>query len=208
MLATAQTCAVIGLDGQIIQAETDISPGLPAFHIVGLPDTAVQEAKERVRAALRNSGCEFPMRRITVNLAPADLKKAGPAYDLPIAVGILFSTGQAPPTAESAIFLGELSLDGGLRHTAGILPMVSVARDQGISSVYVPAVDAAEAALVDGIQVYPVDTLAQLFPICRARRQSPHIRRMASISTGTANSPTTPICVTSGARTTPRGPWK
>lgn len=162
MLATAQTCAVIGLDGQIIQAETDISPGLPAFHIVGLPDTAVQEAKERVRAALRNSGCEFPMRRITVNLAPADLKKAGPAYDLPIAVGILFSTGQATPTPEPAIFLGELSLDGGLRHTAGILPMVSVARDQGIHAVYVPAVDAAEAALIAGVQVYPVATLAQL----------------------------------------------
>ena len=162
MLATAQTCAVTGLDGQIIQAETDISPGLPAFHIVGLPDTAVQEAKERVRAAVRNSGCEFPMRRITVNLAPADLKKAGPAYDLPIAVGILFSTGQAPPPDEPAIFLGELSLDGGLRHTAGILPMVWVAREQGIRAVYVPAVDAAEAALVDGMQVYPVATLAQL----------------------------------------------
>ena len=162
MLATAQTCAVIGLDGQIIQAETDISPGLPAFHIVGLPDTAVQEAKERVRAAVRNSGCEFPMRRITVNLAPADLKKAGPAYDLPIAVGILFSTGQAMPPPEPAIFLGELSLDGGLRHTAGILPMVWVAREQGIRSVFVPAVDAAEAALVEGVQVYPVATLAQL----------------------------------------------
>ena len=162
MLATAQTCAVTGLDGQIIQAETDISPGLPAFHIVGLPDTAVQEAKERVRAALRNSGCEFPMRRITVNLAPADLKKAGPAYDLPIAAGILFSTGQALPPPEPAVFLGELSLDGGLRHTAGILPMVWVAREQGIRVVYVPAVDAAEAALVDGVCVYPVTTLAQL----------------------------------------------
>ncbi len=162
MLATAQTCAVVGLDGQIIQAETDISPGLPAFHIVGLPDTAVQESKERVRAAVRNSGCEFPMRRITVNLAPADLKKAGPAYDLPIAVGILYSTGQAQPTLEPAIFLGELSLDGGLRHTAGILPMVWVAREQGIRAAYVPAVDAAEAALVEGVKVYPVDTLAQL----------------------------------------------
>lgn len=93
MLATAQSCAVIGLDGLIVQVEVDISPGLPAFNIVGLPDTAVQEARERVRAALRNSGCEFPMRRITVNLAPADLKKAGPAYDLPIAVGILLSSG-------------------------------------------------------------------------------------------------------------------
>lgn len=93
MLANTQTCAVIGLDGFVVQVEVDISPGLPAFNIVGLPDTAVQEAKERVRAALRNSGCEFPLRRITVNLAPADLKKEGPAYDLPIAVGMLLSSG-------------------------------------------------------------------------------------------------------------------
>ena len=94
MLANAQTCAVLGLDGFVVQVEVDISPGLPAFNIVGLPDTAVQEAKERVRAALRNSGCEFPLRRITVNLAPADLKKEGPAYDLPIAVCMLLSSGQ------------------------------------------------------------------------------------------------------------------
>jgi magnesium chelatase family protein len=93
LLANTQTCAVIGLDGFVVQVEVDISPGLPAFNIVGLPDTAVQEAKERVRAALRNSGCEFPLRRITVNLAPADLKKEGPAYDLPIAVGMLLSSG-------------------------------------------------------------------------------------------------------------------
>ena len=93
MLANTQTCAVIGLDGYVVQVEVDISPGLPAFNIVGLPDTAIQEAKERVRAALRNSGCEFPLRRITVNLAPADLKKEGPAYDLPIAVCMLLSVG-------------------------------------------------------------------------------------------------------------------
>jgi len=104
VLATAQTCAVVGLDGYIVQVEVDISPGIPAFNIVGLPDTAVQEARERVRAALRNSGCEFPLRRITVNLAPADLKKAGPAYDLSIAVGILLSSGQARPPQEPAIF--------------------------------------------------------------------------------------------------------
>ena len=131
MLAMAQTCAVLGLEGHIVQVEVDISPGLPAFNVVGLADTAVQESRERVRAALRNSGCEFPMRRITVNLAPADLKKAGPAYDLPIAAGILFSSGQVGPPPESAVFLGELSLDGSLRHTNGILPMVSVAREQG-----------------------------------------------------------------------------
>ena len=162
MLAKSQTCAVVGLDGYIVQVEVDISPGLPAFNIVGLPDTAVQEARERVRAALRNSGCEFPMRRITVNLAPADLKKAGPAYDLPIAVGILLSSGQIDLPAEPSLFLGELSLDGGLRHTNGVLPMVSVARDQGFEAVYVPTADAAEAALIDGIQVYATPTLAAL----------------------------------------------
>ena len=162
MLAKSQTCAVVGLDGFIVQVEVDISPGLPAFNIVGLPDTAVQEARERVRAALRNSGCEFPMRRITVNLAPADLKKAGPAYDLPIAVGILLSSGQVDLPAEPSLFLGELSFDGSLRHTNGVLPMVSVAREQGFAAVYVPIADAAEAALVDGIRVFPVSTLAAL----------------------------------------------
>jgi magnesium chelatase family protein len=114
VLAAAQTCAVVGLDGYIVQVEVDISQGLPAFNIVGLPDTAVQEARERVRAALRNSGCEFPLRRITVNLAPADLKKAGPAYDLPIAVATLLSSGQVNLLQDSAIFLGELSLDGSI----------------------------------------------------------------------------------------------
>ena len=162
MLATAQTCAVLGLDGYIVQAEVDISPGLPAFNIAGLPDTAVQEAKERVRAALRNSGCEFPLHRITVNLAPADLKKAGPAYDLPMAVGIMASSGQVDLPDEGAVFLGELSLDGSLRHTTGILAMVSVVRDQGYTRAYVPAVDAAEAALVDGVAVYPVHSLSLL----------------------------------------------
>ena len=94
MLAKSKTCAVIGLDSFIVEVEVDISPGLPAFTIVGLPDTAVQEARERVRAAIRNSGAEFPLRRITVNLAPADLRKAGPAYDLPIAMALLLSSGQ------------------------------------------------------------------------------------------------------------------
>ena len=162
MLANAQTCAVVGLDGFIVQVEVDISPGLPAFNIVGLPDTAVQEAKERVRAALRNSGCEFPLRRITVNLAPADLKKEGPAYDLPIAVGILISSGQLDPTPIGSVFVGELSLDGSLRHTNGILAMVSVARDQGYTSAFVPSVDADEASLVEDIRVLPVPTLEAL----------------------------------------------
>ena len=115
--------------------------------IVGLP--AVQEARERVRAAIRNSGCEFPMRRITVNLAPADLRKAGPAYDLPIAVALLMSSGQVASVPDNALLLGELSLDGSLRHTTGILPMVAVAREAGLDQVFVPAADSGEAGLVD-----------------------------------------------------------
>ena len=145
MLAKAITCAIVGLEGAVVETEVDISPGLPAFNIVGLPDTAVQEARERVRAAIRNSGYEFPMRRITVNLAPADLKKAGPSYDLPIAVGILSSSGQVSADISNAVFLGELSLDGKLRHTNGILPMVGLAEEMGIDRVFVPAVNAKEA---------------------------------------------------------------
>ena len=134
MLAKVKTCAVLGLDGYIVEVEVHISPGLPSFTIVGLPDPAVQEARERVRAAIRNSDCDFPMRRITVNLAPADVRKAGPSYDLPIAVGILISSGQIVGSPDSAVFLGELSLDGGLRHTGGILPMVSIARACRVSA--------------------------------------------------------------------------
>ena len=162
MLAKSSTSAVVGLDGFIVEVEVDISPGLPAFTIVGLPDAAVQEAKERVRAAIRNSGCDFPMRRVTVNLAPADVRKAGPAYDLPIAISILLSSSQLPRIPESSLFLGELSLDGTLRHTNGILPMVVVARDEGFDSVFVPSSDAQEAALVDGVEIYPVDSLANV----------------------------------------------
>ena len=140
--------------------------------LVGLPDTAVQEARERVRAAIRNSGYEFPMRRITVNLAPADVRKAGPAYDLPIAIAILLSTGQVPEIPESALFLGELSLDGRLRHTNGVLPMVVVGRDEGFTTVFVPASDAGEAALVDGMEVIPLASLAEL---------AAHLRRESAI---------------------------
>ena len=162
MVASLNTCAVLGLEGSIVEVEVDISPGLPAFTIVGLPDTAVQEARERVRAAIRNSGFEFPQRRITVSLAPADLRKEGPAYDLPIAVGILISSGQAHQLDEDAVFLGELALDGSVRHTQGLLPMVGLAASEGYRTAYVPAVDAREAALVEGATVVPVDSLARL----------------------------------------------
>jgi len=162
MLAKVISCAVVGLEGAIVEVEVDISPGLPSFTIVGLPDAAVQEARERVRAAIRNSGCTFPMKRVVVNLAPADLKKAGPAYDLPIAVGILLSSEQIYADVSQAILLGELSLDGSLRHTNGVLPMVALAYKEGFSTIIVPDADAREASLVEGTKITPMTSLSQL----------------------------------------------
>ncbi len=162
MLAKIKSAAVVGLEGAIVEVEVDISPGLPSFTIVGLPDKAVQEARERVRSAIRNSNYKFPNRRITVNLAPADLKKEGPAYDLPMAIGILTSSEQLNADIFHSIFLGELSLDGKLRHTHGVLPMVALARDKGLSTIFVPWDDAREASLIDNIHIFPTESLAQL----------------------------------------------
>jgi magnesium chelatase family protein len=163
VLAKVNSCAVIGLDGELVEVEVDISGGgLPAFNIVGLPDTAVQEAKERVRSAIRNSGLTFPNKRITVNLAPANLRKEGPAYDLPIAIGIVLASEQVAADVSRTVFLGELSLDGKVRHTHGVLPMVALARDRGIAGVYVPEADGTEAALIDGVEILPVASLGQL----------------------------------------------
>ncbi len=162
MLAKVNSCAVVGLDGYMVQVEVDISPGLPRFFVVGLPDEAVQEARERVRGAIRNSGFTFPMRRITVNLAPADLRKEGPAYDLPIAVGIILATEQIIADVSKAVFLGELSLDGALRHTGGVLPMVGLAHQMGFNDIVVPSADAKEASLIEGTRILPFDSLASL----------------------------------------------
>ena len=173
MLAKVITCAVVGLEGAIVEVEVDIAPGLPSFTIVGLPDTAVQEAKERVRAAIRNSGCTFPNKRIVVNLAPAYLKKAGPAYDLPIAVGILLSSEQISADLSQTVLLGELSLDGSLRHTNGILPMVALARQEKIGTVIVPEMDAREASIIEGTEIIPVTSLAQLVSYFRGEIPTP-----------------------------------
>ncbi|HEX2912507.1 MAG TPA: YifB family Mg chelatase-like AAA ATPase [Chloroflexia bacterium] len=163
MLAKVLSCAVVGLEGAIVEVEVDISnAGLPAFQLVGLPDTAVQEARERVRSAIRNSWAVFPNKKITVNLAPGDLRKEGPAYDLPIAVGVLLASEQLSANLENTLFLGELSLDGALRHTDGVLPMVAVGRKHGIKRVFVPATDAAEAALLEDLEVIPVESLSAL----------------------------------------------
>src|SRR3989338_6015636 len=130
MLAKVISAAVIGLDAYKVDVEVDIpSQGLPSFTIVGLPDKAVEESKERVRSAIKNSGADFPAKRITVNLAPADIPKEGPSYDLAIALGILIASGQISPKIEKSLFIGELSLDGSLRSTNGVLPKAIFAKE-------------------------------------------------------------------------------
>jgi magnesium chelatase family protein len=163
MLARVFSSAVVGLDGVPVEVEVDIqNQGLPSFTIVGLPDKAVEEAKERVRSAIKNTGCEFPQKRMTVNLAPADLPKEGASYDLPIALGILIASGQITGDVPDAFFTGELSLDGRLRHTNGILPMVLVAKEKSFKKVFLPAINVNEASIVKGVEVYPVETLLAL----------------------------------------------
>src|SRR4030067_3770912 len=163
MLARVYSCAVIGLDGVIVEVEVDTGDGLPSMVIVGLPDAAVQESRERVQAAIKNAGLYFPRKRITVNLAPASVRKEGPAYDLPIALGVLIATGQLPPESlQEALVVGELSLDGTVRHVRGVLPMAATAAAQGFRRIFVPQVDAGEASLIPGLEVIPVPSLAAL----------------------------------------------
>jgi len=174
MLAKVTSCALVGLEGVIVEVEVDTSRGMPSLIIVGLPDAAVKESSERVRAAVKNSGLVFPGKRITVNLAPADIRKEGPAYDLPIAVGVLIASEQAWPQAvEDALFVGELSLDGSVRHVNGILPIAALARQQSIGRIFVPACDAPEAALIDGLEVFPVKDLGQLAAHLQGLRSIP-----------------------------------
>jgi magnesium chelatase family protein len=164
MLAKVISSAVVGLDAVPVDVEVDIaSQGLPNFLLVGLPDKAVEEAKERVRSALRNSGADFPAKRITVNLAPADLPKEGPYYDVPIAIGILLASGQLEKDITDSLFLGELSLDGSVRPATGVLPQIILAKQLGLQRAYIPKHNAQEAALVDNITIYPVESLQQLF---------------------------------------------
>ncbi|MGD2178263.1 MAG: YifB family Mg chelatase-like AAA ATPase, partial [Anaerolineae bacterium] len=174
MLAKVTSCALQGLDGVLVEVEVDTSRGMPGLTVVGLPDTAVKESRERVRSAIKNSRLTFPGNRITVNLAPADIRKEGPAYDLPIAVGVLIASGQVWPQAvEDALIIGELSLDGSVRHVHGILPIASVAREEGIPTLFVPAEDAPEAALVSDLEVIPVQDVGQLAAHLQGLREIP-----------------------------------
>ncbi len=164
MLAKVFSGAIVGLDGVLVEVEVDIAAqGLPSFTIVGLPDKAVEEAKERVRSAIRNSGADFPAKRITVNLAPADLPKEGPSYDLPIALGILIASGQVTYDTSTAIFAGELSLDGRVRSINGALLHALLAKKEQFPSVFLPRENANEAALIPDVAIYPVASLHALF---------------------------------------------
>ncbi len=164
MLAKVLSGANVGLDSVPVTIEVDIAAkGLPSFTLVGLGDRAIEESKERVRSALINSEADCPAKRITVNLAPADLPKVGPSFDLPIAVGILVASGQMPAQLSDSLLIGELSLDGSLRSTRGILPLTLLAKKLGLSSIFVPKDNALEAAVVEGITIYPVANLLELF---------------------------------------------
>lgn len=171
MLARVNSCAVIGLDGVIVEVEVDYSNGLPAVIIVGLPDAAVQESRERIQTAIKNAGLNFPRHRVVVNLAPASIRKEGPAYDLPIALGVMILAGFLPhDVIDNTIVVGELSLDGVVRHTRGILPMAATARANGFKRIIVPEADAGEAALIPDLEVIPVKTLADLYAHFSGRR--------------------------------------
>ena len=158
MFATVNSLGVQGVTGFAVRVEADVSSGLPQFAIVGLPDSAVKESADRVRSALKNLGFSYPASRVTVNLAPAHVRKTGPVYDLPIFLALLCAGGQTPMAAPGTAFLGELSLDGAVRGVAGVLPMALAARQAGLRELFVPAENAAEAAAAEGLCVYPVHT--------------------------------------------------
>lgn len=162
MIARLFSMGLYGLEAFTVEVEADISKGLPCFDIVGLPDTAVRESRERVRAAAKNCGYDYPVTRITMNLAPADKKKEGPIYDLPLLIALLKATSQLSADTDDSVFIGELSLSGEIRPVRGVLPMAIAAKEAGFRRFFVPAANAPEGAVVEGLQVYPVSTVREL----------------------------------------------
>ena len=171
MVVKCNSLGLFGLNTYAIEIEADLSRGMAAFDIVGLPDTAVKESRDRVRSAMKNCGFEFPNSRLILNLAPADIKKEGPLYDLPILITVLKATRQINANTDDSAFIGELSLSGELRGVNGVLPMAIAAREQGLKKLYVPAVNANEGAVVDGLEVYPVTHIFELIDHLAGRRQ-------------------------------------
>jgi len=178
VLAKVKSGATLGLECYPIDVEVDISNGLPSFLIVGLPDKAVEESRERVRAAIKNSGAIFPNKRLTVNLAPADLKKEGPGFDLAIALGILAAAGQInQESLDNSLFLGELSLNGNLRHINGVLPISLMAENLKFAKIFLPAADCGEAALAEQIDIFPVKNLKELIFSLKGEKKLPIFQR-------------------------------
>ena len=174
MLARVLSSAVMGIDAYIVKVEIDISDGLPSFSTVGLPDSAVKESKDRVTAAIKNSGFYFPTSRITANLAPADVRKEGSAFDLPIAVGVMAATGQVlTENFDEMLMLGELALDGNIRPVHGCLPIAIAAKEQQLKGIIVPKLNAKEASIVDGLEVYPVESLGQAVEFLNGKQAIP-----------------------------------
>lgn len=160
MLATLESATVIGVDACRVHVEIDVGPGIPHFQLVGLPDASVRESRDRVRAAIRNSGYEFPLSRITINLAPGDVRKAGPAFDLPIALGLLAANGHVTRNDFSGIVhVGELSLDGTIQPARGVLPIAAEARRSKAKALLIPFDNLPEASVVSGLRILPVKTL-------------------------------------------------
>lgn len=188
MIYKTNTCALYGIEGYLIEVETDLSNGLPGFDIVGLPDTAVKESRERVRAAIKNSDFSFPQKRITINLAPADIRKEGSIFDLAIAAGLLkASMFIENEDWESFAFLGELSLDGTVKGIKGILPMCMSLRKNGLKKLVLSKDNADEAALVSGMEIYPVENIQDMVEFLNGKKHIlPHKVDMAAIMSGNA----------------------
>lgn len=190
MLATVESATVIGIDACRVQVEIDVSFGLPHFQLVGLPDASVRESRDRVRAAIRNSGYDFPAHRITINLAPGDVRKAGPAFDLPIALGMLATTGALPPAALAGIVhVGELSLDGAIQPARGMLAIAAEARRNGARALLLPHDNLAEAAVVTGLKLLPVRSLIEA--VTRLKQAPEDWPSPAGTGTGTGTHPGT-----------------
>ncbi len=206
MLARVRAAAVLGVQAFPVLVEADLQAGLPSFSTVGLPDEAVRESRDRVRSAIVNSGFPFPAARVTVNLAPADLRKEGSSFDLAIAVGLLAAQGLARAEAAADLLLvAELSLDGGLKPVRGVLPMALAARAAGFRGLVLPPENAAEAALVREIEVYPARTLAEVAAFLNGeqalvRAQAAEQEDAAETGTGLSRR-----CA---ARSSPAGPWR
>ena len=203
MIAIIPSATLLGVEGRPVAVEVHVSIGLPGYHVVGLPDTACRESRDRVRAALMSSGLQFPTKRITVNLAPGGVRKGGPGLDLPIAVGLLVASGEVPPEAVAGCgFLGELGLDGSLRRVPGVVPMVGAL---DASSVVVPSECGAEAAVLGRHEVRVASTMKEL--VACLRGQEPWPRPPAAA--GRRLLPTTgPTWPTSGARRSVAPPWR